>query len=339
VKEGHAPVPVANAASSGTRHADVLVVGAGMAGLTAAAELHGSGRSVLTIDKGRGPGGRMATRRIGHAVFDHGAQFVTARDPRFAASMAEWERRGAAREWCRGFAGEHDGHPRWRGSAGMTSIAKAIAAPLDVMTNTRLVSLRVAEELWSADTADGQTMTARGVVLTAPVPQSLALLDAVKVPLPPRARAALTAVTYERCLAVMAELEGPSRVPPPGGFAPPSDLVAWIADNQAKGISSVPAVTLHATDSFSRLWWDRDRRETGSELLRACERWLGARVAGFEVHGWLYSRPVTVAAGPAFVALETPPLVFAGDAFGGARVEGAALSGWAAASALQRLVG
>ncbi|MBP1654772.1 MAG: hypothetical protein H6Q28_1328 [Bacteroidetes bacterium] len=96
---GKAALPRANAVSSGKLHADVLVVGAGMAGLSAAAALREAGLSVLTVEKGRGVGGRMASRRVGSAVFDHGAQFVTVRDSRFAAVMSEWERRGAAREW------------------------------------------------------------------------------------------------------------------------------------------------------------------------------------------------------------------------------------------------
>jgi predicted NAD/FAD-dependent oxidoreductase len=52
---------------------DVLIIGAGMSG-TAAAELSRAGRKLLVVDKGRGVGGRMASRRIGEAVFDHGAQ-------------------------------------------------------------------------------------------------------------------------------------------------------------------------------------------------------------------------------------------------------------------------
>ena len=54
---------------------DVAVVGAGMAGLSAARALVDAGRSVVVFDKGRGIGGRMATRRLGAAVFDHGAQY------------------------------------------------------------------------------------------------------------------------------------------------------------------------------------------------------------------------------------------------------------------------
>jgi renalase len=56
---------------------DVLIVGAGIAGLAAATDLHAAGRTVLVVDKGRGVGGRLASRRIGAATFDHGAQGVS----------------------------------------------------------------------------------------------------------------------------------------------------------------------------------------------------------------------------------------------------------------------
>ena len=76
--------------------ADVLVIGAGMAGLVAAAELQRAGRRALVIEKGRGVGGRLASRRIGEASFDHGAQFITARTTRFAALLEDGRRRGPA---------------------------------------------------------------------------------------------------------------------------------------------------------------------------------------------------------------------------------------------------
>ncbi len=79
--------------------ADVLVIGAGMAGLTAAAELQRAGRRVLVLDKGRGVGGRLASRRIEGAAFDHGAQFITARTARFAALVEDGRCRGCAGDW------------------------------------------------------------------------------------------------------------------------------------------------------------------------------------------------------------------------------------------------
>ena len=56
---------------------ETLIIGAGLSGLSAAQTLVRSGRSVLVVDKGRGVGGRLATRRIGDATLDHGAQFFT----------------------------------------------------------------------------------------------------------------------------------------------------------------------------------------------------------------------------------------------------------------------
>ena len=54
-----------------------------MAGVVAARELTRNGDDVVVMDKGRSPGGRMATRRDGDARFDHGAQFFTVRDELF----------------------------------------------------------------------------------------------------------------------------------------------------------------------------------------------------------------------------------------------------------------
>ena len=70
----------------------VLIIGAGMAGLSCAAALGSVGHAVTLIDKARGPGGRMSTRRVdtplGQAAFDHGAQYFTARDPRVFTGRA-----------------------------------------------------------------------------------------------------------------------------------------------------------------------------------------------------------------------------------------------------------
>ena len=101
---------------------DAVVIGAGIAGLMAAARLADHGRSVLVLDKSRGVGGRMATRRIGGAVCDHGAQFFTQRTRGFHSFLEDAVRDDAVVEWCRGFSRDGsiaadgpavaDGHPR-----------------------------------------------------------------------------------------------------------------------------------------------------------------------------------------------------------------------------------
>ncbi|MBD3244085.1 MAG: FAD-dependent oxidoreductase [Chitinivibrionales bacterium] len=311
---------------------DVLIVGAGMAGLAAATELRDSGMRVLVIEQDTRMGGRVASGRIGDATFDYGAQFMTARDPRFASLIDRWCRAGAAEEWYR----SDTGHPHWRGKPAMAAIVADLADDLDIRLEARITQLRTNRTHWQADLDNGEAVLTGAVVLTPPAPQSLALLDRAGVELLPAVRARVADIAYEPCISVMAVLDGPARVPSPGGLSPAQGPIAWIADNQKKGVSGTPAVTIHADAAYSRSEWERDRQETGLRLLEAAEPWLGSRVSSFEVYGWPCSKPVRVEQRTCLIAKQTPPLVLAGDAFAGPRIEGAVLSGWSAANVLKR---
>jgi predicted NAD/FAD-dependent oxidoreductase len=230
---------------------DVLVVGAGMPGVIAAVELTRAGACVVVLDKGRSVGGRLASRQIGEATFDHGAQFITARTPWFTGVIDECREVGVVEQWCRGFAERADGHARWRGHPAMTAVAKHLARGPEVALESQVATLRRSKAGWTAVSQSGEAFSAGAVVLTPPVPQSLAIIEAGGVTLDAETRARLGGIEYERCLAVMAALSGPSRLAPPGGLAPVDGPIAWIADNQLKGISATPSATIHATHSFT----------------------------------------------------------------------------------------
>ena len=63
------------------------IVGAGMAGVACARTLLQAGHRVTVFEKSPGAGGRMATRETPLGGFDHGAQYFTVRDPRFARAL------------------------------------------------------------------------------------------------------------------------------------------------------------------------------------------------------------------------------------------------------------
>lgn len=317
--------------TAGAAAADVLIVGAGLCGLVAARELRAAGRRVLLVDKGRGVGGRMATRRIDEAAFDHGAQCFAPRDPHVSALAEAWAAAGALAAWAGPEAG---GARSWRGVPGMTGMAKHLARDLEVRLASRVTALRRGGDGWIADTDGGEALGSGAVLLTAPVPQSLALLDAGGIELDAAQRADLETVNYEPCLAVLAVPAGEIRLPAAGWLAPGDGKLAAIIDNRAKGVSSRPAVTLLAAPGFSRANWDRDRKECGRELLAAAEPWLGCVLPSFQVHGWLYSRPLAGRRDGCLRLHRSPDLVIAGDAFGGPDLEGAALSGLCAAREL-----
>jgi len=103
---------------------DVLIVGAGIAGLSAASTLSRLGRDVVVIDKGRGVGGRMANRRFGGAVFDHGAQYVTQRSPLWEDYLRRWLQAGILKEWCPESQSPVPGQTAFKGLPAMQVVGK-----------------------------------------------------------------------------------------------------------------------------------------------------------------------------------------------------------------------
>lgn len=313
-----------------------------MSGLMAARRLADAGRQVVVFDKSRVVGGRMASRRVGDAMFDYGAQYFTVRDAVFRSMVDEWMKEGLVGVWSDGFAlakgGEkRDGEPRYFGIRGMSTIPMRLAEGVKVRGGATAVSCSRQDGRWQIRFKERFTVSAGVLVLTMPVPQSLALLAAGGVVLDAVAAVALTRIDYTPCLAALVRLLGASSVPAPGGLWFEGEPVSWMGDNTQKGISEARlggCVTLHAGPEFSRAHWEDDLEEVGWTMTREVESWLGAEVTGVRVHRWRYSAP-TVLHPDRYLAAHTPgPVIFAGDAFGGPRVEGAVLSGIAAGEAI-----
>lgn len=307
-----------------------MVIGAGLAGLAASRMLADAGRDVRVIDKGRSVGGRMATRRIDGAVLDHGAQFFTVREERFDAIVAEWTRAGVVREWCRGFDGD-DGHPRHVGTTGMTGVAKHMSQGLDIECATLAFAVVPRSQGWTVQIDDGRTLDCDEVVVTCPVPQAYALLHSGDIELPEAVRS----IDYERTLGLLVTFGGEASVlPPPGGLQNPDDVFSFVGDNVAKGISSRSAVTFHANPRWSAAHFDDGHDEVTDLLLGAARRHLGgAEVATTQLKKWRFATPTTTFPERCWVD-PSGTLALAGDAFAGPRVEGAVLSGLAAAETL-----
>lgn len=316
---------------------DVLIIGAGLAGLTAAQTALDLGRSVTVLDKGRGVGGRLATRRIDGATLDHGAQFFTVRGDAFRTVVDEAIADGLVDVWCHGF--EHtDGYPRYFGTRGMNAVAKWLADRVrasggEILTSTRIASIAADEAGWRLTTDESDSMTAADVVVTAPVPQTLELLDAGEVVMDGHVRSELESVSYKPTLALLVTLDGPSALAPPGGIQrTEDDLFTFIADNQQKTVSATSALTFHVNGTVSGDRWDDDPAAVIADLLRDAQPWIGdAKVLEVQLKKWKYAGPLTLLPDPCVVACTEPGhLILAGDAFAGPKVEGAFNSGLAA---------
>ncbi len=338
--------------------AEVIVIGAGIAGSLAAHALQDAGHAVVVVDKGFAVGGRMAARSVDGRRFDVGAQFLTAKSPRFQHLAARWADEGVLRTWFHGSPDREaprdpDGHPRLRGTPTMRRIVEHVAVGLDlrlgqivgsIARDEQRATVRLAARpsngsappVWPApDTAPRSTLHADAVLSTMPIPQTRAVLAAGGVSLSRTAEERLATASYDPCLTVLAVPKGPTSLPARGAVRVPDGDVTWITDHQVAGTSALPALTIHAGAEYSRSRFEADAELVRAELAELAAPLLGTSAQPLHLHRWRYATPTA--------ALGTEPLVdrlgdtlfaVAGDALGGGRVEGAALSGLEAAEAL-----
>jgi predicted NAD/FAD-dependent oxidoreductase len=299
----------------------IAVVGAGISGLLLARALSARGADVAVFEKSRGFGGRLATKRVGAAVFDTGAQYFTAKSERFAATVAGWAAAGVVAPWPG--ASAH----RWIARPGMNALGKFLADGVDVRREAKVLKAQRENGGWGLTVENQPPTRVRRLVLTAPLPQSLALLQAGGVDLPSELAVSLAGLTYHPCLALLVTLGGASAVPAEG-VALADGPVRWMADNTKKGISSggVGAVTVHLSPSFATAHYAKTEAELAALVLPGIAAQLGAPVVNVALQRWKFSEPVASYA-QRCVWLPELSLGLAGDALGGPRVEGAALSG------------
>jgi renalase len=324
------------------RTADVVVIGAGVSGLSAARELQRAGRDVVVLEKSRGFGGRAASRTLHDVRFDHGAQFVTVRDPRFARQVDAWLADGTMSVWTHGVARwtaaegwqqpSPGAHPRYACRDGMNALGTSLARDLRVERSTLVRNVRPDEGGWLIEIDAAEPWRARRVVISAPVPQTLALLDEASIA--GQLRHELAGLTYAPCHAVVAHYAGEAPPAWAGVQLPEHPELAWIANDTSRRGSGTNGATLvlHATASASRASFDDDASDVTHRLLEAATALLPwASAPDWTAHHrWRYALADRTWPTPALVA--APGLVLCGDAFGDGRLEGAFVSGLEAAA-------
>lgn len=301
------------------------IIGAGMAGLSCADALAAQGHAVRLFDKGRGPGGRMSTRRmdtpLGEVLFDHGAQYFTVRNPGFAALARGWADRGLALRWPQA------GRDAWIGVPGMSALIRDMAFRHDV-TFGRLVKGIVRDLAgWHFLMDEGRAGPFDVAVIAIPAEQAAALLSLHDFAM---ARIALKAVSLP-CWTAMFVFDRP--VDGACGLLRDVGDLAWAVRNGDKpGRSGPEGWVVQASAE-----WSVDHLEhAGDDIATRLHGVLAALVgtdlpapAAASAHRWRYA----LSAGTGDEALWNDALGLAacGDWLHGPRVECAWLSGVAAA--------
>ena len=213
----------------------IAIIGAGLAGISAARALMAQGHAATIFDKGRGPGGRLATRRIeaeGRKLqFDHGAQYLRAEGAGFAAALAE----AGTAVW--------PDAARRVGMPSMSAVPRALLGAIPCVASRHVGQITGSPGGWRLrhwdprlvrpgqplpDAAPEEAGPFAAVLLTMPATQAREVLGQSA----PRLHEALAAIRYAPCWTVMAAFNAPLALPET--LRPEAHAIDWAARDSAK---------------------------------------------------------------------------------------------------------
>ncbi len=298
---------------------NVAIVGAGIAGLSCAVRLQEGGHRVTLFDKGRGAGGRMATRRVetphGNLSFDHGAQYLTARDAAFLNAVKAWEAVGVIARWPTA------GPEAWVGTPGMNAIVRHLAAHTEVHWNHAVADFRRTSAGWHLDCSATEIFDA--IVVATPAEQAAPLLARHDPAMASEALACRSTPCWTAMLGFAAPLTIADDIIRDAG------IIGWAAHNSAKpGRSAVETWVVQANPEWSIAHLEDPVDDVVDALIAA----LATQIAGAMPtpiiragHRWRYARATATDLG--WLWSEDEQLGVAGDWLLAPRIESAWLSG------------
>lgn len=277
------------------REEEILIIGAGLSALMLARSMRALGKSCLLLEKSRGIGGRIATRRIEDLGFDHGASFLS--DSEYFEDFLKMSK-GIVHHSPQGFYIE----------GGMNHLAKFLATDLEILKNQRAQIIEPHDSRWKIQTAEGLTILASKVVITAPLPQAVELLDQNRLQVP----AQLRAIQYKPALIYLAVLkEIPENLT---SFSHQQNMIYLMRERQLHP----RGIVMHLSEAAAADHFEKSdaeilqlmREVISSAGLQACE------IEKEELKKWRYSQPLSRS--PEAFAEILPKLYLTGDAFTGA---------------------
>jgi renalase len=337
---------------------DVIVIGAGIAGLVCAQQLQQAGFKVTVVEKSRGLGGRIATRRLLDTCADHGVRYLEPQGRRSHELIQTLCQTGILRLWTEtvyewsqtGLRLSEPTQPRYAAPNGMTAIAKFLATGLDVQRNQRAIDLRFNGQHWELKLdASEIPLTAKVVIAAIPAPQAVMLLKPLTYHgLPTPFLQQLEAVEFVPCFSAIATYPSTGQsdlraVPWRAVNFPADSALSWVGIDSDKRLEShFPLVVVQSSAAFAQQHLEAtDLQSIGYALLSAAGETLLPRLATpetLQVHRWRYAfvkRPLSTS----HLTTTTPaPLICCGDWCGGNQIEAAIESGLAAAVQTSQLL-
>jgi renalase len=326
---------------------DCVILGAGMAGLCAGASLMENGKDINILEKSRGLGGRLATRRVNlnessdqQAYFDHGIQFLEFSNSDSFQGFSHFLGPDRIQQWD---LKSSSSFKVLRPLPGMSSVGKSFPSATQVLIKKKVTQINYQQESesWIVSVEDQSEYRARQLISTMPVPQMIEILSQSFLSFEHESVQRLMNVRYLPCITLLIILKEETQF---HLMRNPDSALELLIENKNKGISKeVPCLTVVASGEWSKIHFLDSSESIFENLWKICKRWIPGEVLRYEVHRWKYSQPVNNLSNlidRPFMRLHSEgvphvsSLTLCGDAFGSAELkpfERAIVSGQAGA--------
>lgn len=310
----------------------VAIVGSGLAGLTSAVLLGQRDLAVTVFEKSRGPGGRMAAKRVPGGSADIGAQYFTARNPAFTRFLTDYAGEASFGVWQGRFGYQKDNQwesfpdeTRYVGIPRMTAITRGLSSHVDIRAQIRIERLKRSNHKWLLQDTDGESHGPfDAIIVTAPPAQAQDIFRASQ--LHDLEKELSDPVRHvQPCWAVAAHFSE-SLEQPYEGMRCDNDVLYWVANNSSKPGRENHGQwwVLHANPEWSRTNENASPEQVTAEMVSAFQRVTGCNAKPDELlpHRWLYAKSSS-RDNPGFRWFDDQRIGLAGDWLSGGRVEGA----------------
>ncbi|MBI1322711.1 NAD(P)-binding protein [bacterium] len=338
----------------------VAIVGSGITGLCLGQALIHCGVDCRIFDKGRYPGGRMATFFNDGLAIDYGPKWFHTHDEFLESSLRQAlvdvgaivvEPSELPGEVRRRLPTDHS-VTSWTIPGGMRALACRLAEPLELRQRHHIRRIERLNEGWrihGTDESNGSLpfiFDAGATILTMPWPQVADLLrDSGITPATELRLPEITEEAYDRIHVGTFLIEGLSLKPASSGFVELSESTAL---SRIDRIERPGSPERHIVAAFAKPRWCRKHFDDAPEsvmrdLLKEAESQLGETLQATPLrhHRWKFAKLTNPDAGNPhpLIFVDDPPLIVAGEAFGvSSNVSAGILSAQASAAMTFRLL-
>jgi renalase len=339
---------------------DVAVIGAGLSGLVSAQVLSQAGYRVVIVDKSRGLGGRLATRRLQDTCADHGVRSLTVQGLLSQQLIQTLEQQQVLQPWSKPLYRGQNGTwfatdtIAYSNPTGLNAIAKWLATGLEIRRDQQVEAIMPQSAQWQLQCTATQTVAqiaelqARALVVAIPAPQALRLLEPLQSQgFPAEAVAALHQVEFDPCLTVIATYNADrqtvwNQFPWQALQIEDDSHLAWLSLETSKYPSRYGSVAvIQSTGRLAQQWLETtDLQAVGRLLVQQAANWVPelSQPTEQQVHRWRYALVRQPWTQPHLSVSVPLPISCSGDWCGGQTIESALRSGLEAGTQIDRML-